>query len=574
MDIDTESIVKNFKELNKLLENWTEEYKKAISKAPERKKKFENPSEIPLKPIYTPLDIRGNIYSHYVNNVGFPGLYPFTRGVYPTMYRSRLWTKRLLTAFGSPEQANERIKLMLKAGETGINIPAPSISMRGMDTDEAAEKLDKGYIGLYGANFDTLKDIEILLDGIPIHKISVNYSDPAPFVTIALHFAFAKRKGIPWSEIRGTTNQADCYSHWASCWDFILFPLEAHLNLTLDHFEWCAKNAPRWWPLSIIGQHNSQAGATPVQEVAFTLAAGIDYVKRLVEKGMTADLAAQKISAFFDGQINLFEMAAKLRAARRIWARIMKEEFKAKNPRSWQLRMHVQTSGVELTRQQVLNNIVRVTLQALGAVLGGANSLHTDSFDEALCIPSEKAQIIALMTQHILSEESGVADVIDPLGGSYYVEWLTDEIEQRALEYIYKIEEMGGMLEALRKGFIQREIAKSAYDLQKKIENKERIIVGVNEFVIEEEEPEIEYPKPNSELVERQIERTKGIRKERDLQKVESSLDKLKEIASGNKEGNIFQQVINCVNVYCTRGEIVGALREIFGEGRPKIYLP
>ena len=558
--------------LHELLKIWMKEYEEAIKRVPERKE-FVTPSGIPLKPIYTPLDLGKDVYEHYIENVGFPGRDPYVRGVYTSMYRSRIWTKRLLTGFGSPEQANERIKLMIKAGETGINIPAPSISMRGLDTDQAAEMYDIGYIGLYGANLDTIEDLKIMMQDIPIDKISVNYSDPGPFITIAMHFVLGKLRGISWDKLRGTTNQADCYSHWVACWSFVLFPLEAHLKLTLDHFKWCVENAPQWWPLSIIGQHMSQAGATPVQELAFTLASGFDYLKRLIEMGIPADKAASRISAFFDGQIYLFEQVAKLRAARRIWSKVLKERFGVKDPRARQLRIHVQTSGVELTSKQVLNNIVRVTIQALGAILGGANSLHTDSYDEALCVPSRKAQIVALMTQHILSEETGVADVIDPLGGSYFVEWLTDEMEQRALEYIYKIEDMGGMLEAVRKGFIQREIAKSAYQYHKEVMERKRIMVGINEYVTEEEEPEIEYPKPDPELVKKQIERTKKIRRERDQKKAEDALNVLREVASGEKEGSIFQAVIDCVEACCTRGEIVKTLQEVFGVGKPKVYL-
>jgi len=557
--------------LNELLKEWIKEYEEAIKRVPERKV-FVTPSGIPLKPLYTPLDLGKDVYEHYIENIGFPGKDPYIRGVYSSMYRLRLWTKRLLTGFGSPEQANERIKLLLEAGETGINIPNPSISMRGMDTDQAAEMYDIGYIGLYGANIDTLEDLKIMMQDIPIDKISVNYSDEGPFYTIAAHFALAELRGISWDKIRGTTNQADCLSHWASCWCFVLFPLEAHLKLTLDHFKWCIENAPQWWPLSIIGQHMSEGGATPVQEIAFTLASGFEYLKRLVKMGISADKAASRISAFFNGNIYLFEQVAKLRAARRIWSRILKEKFGVKDPRARQLRIHVQTSGVELTNKQVLNNIVRVTIQALGAILGGANSLHTDSFDEALCAPSRQAALVALMTQHILSEETGVADVIDPLAGSYFVEWLTDEMERRALELIYKIEDMGGMYEAVRKGFVQSEIANSVYQHFKEVMEKKRIIVGINDYIIEEEEPKIEYPKPDIELVKKQIERTKRIRRERDQKKAEDALNTLREVASGEKEGSIFQAVINCVKAYCTRGEVVRTLKEIYGDGKPNFY--
>lgn len=528
------------------------------------RKKFVTPSGIPLKPIYTHLDVPDP------SALGLPGEYPYTRGVYPTMYRGRLWTKRLLAGYGDPHAFNERVKMLLEAGETGINVPAPSVSMRGYDTDRFAEEFDPGYIGLYGTPVDTVEDLEICFAGVPIEEISVNYSDPGPFVSIAMHFAMARRRGLSLSDIRGTSNQADCLSHWVNCHQFVLFPLEVHMRLTVDHIEWCARNAPKWHPLSLIGQHASQSGATPAQELAFTLAAGICYVEECIKAGLNVDDFAPRVGAFFDGQIYLFELVAKLRAARRMWARIMKERFGARDPRSLQLPIHVQTSGVELTRQQPLLNIARVAIQALGAVLGGVQSLHTDSYDEAITTPTKEAALIALMTQHVISDETGVADVIDPLGGSYFVEALTDAIEQKAWEYIERIDSMGGMLEAVKSGFIYQEITNSIRNELQAMEKKEKVVVGVNEYVVPEEEASFETTKPDPEAIARQMERTRRIRRERNQLAAREALAKLKATAEGAHKGSIFECVLEAADKDCTRGEIVGVLKEVFGTGRPE----
>jgi methylmalonyl-CoA mutase N-terminal domain/subunit len=505
-----------------------------------------------------------------LEKLGLPGQYPFTRGVYASMYRNRVWTKRLLAGYGAPENFNERAKLLLEAGETGLNAPAPSVSMRGYDTDQMAEMYDKGYVGLYGTPLDSVLDTEISLKDIPIDQISVNYSDPGPFVSIALHFAEARRRGIPLNDLRGSANQADCLSHWVSSHQFIIFPLEVHMRMTVDLITWCTRHARKWHPLSIIGQHHSQSGATPLQELAFTLAAGIAYVEECLKTGMNIDEFAPRISGFFDGQINFLELAAKLRAARRMWAKTMRERFGAKDPRSWQLPIHVQTSGVELTRQMPLLNIARVALQAVGAVLGGTQSLHTDSWDEAITIPKQEAALIALMTQHIISEESGAAEVIDPLGGSYYVEALTDELEKRAWEIIDTIDSMGGMVKAVSSGWVYREITRSIRESQAAIDKKEKIVVGVNEYTLpEEEQQQFESFEVDPELVDGQIERTKRLRQERDQAKAKSALEELRAIAEDPGKGNIFEGVFNAVQAYCTRGEIVHTLKEVLGEGRP-----
>ncbi|MFC2024711.1 methylmalonyl-CoA mutase, partial [Chloroflexota bacterium] len=537
---------------------WVESSEASLSKLAARKKKFTTQSGIIVKPLYTPKQVSGG--DDYVDKLGFPGQYPYTRGVYASMYRNRLWTI---------VYTNLIYRILLAAGETGLNVTGSSVSMRGYDTDQMAEELDKGYVGLYGTPLDSVLDTEISLKDIPIDKVSVNYSDQGPFVSTATHFTVAQRRGIFLDKIAGSTNHADCFSHWISCNMYILFPLDAHVRMTVDLIKWCSRDTRRWHPLSIIGQHYSQNGATPVQELAFTLASGIAHVENCLRAGMDIDEFAPRISGFFDGQIHVFELAAKLRAARRMWAAIMKERFKAKDPRSCQLRIHIQTSGVELTRQMPHLNIARVALQALGAVLGGCNSLHTDSWDEAITIPSQESALLALMTQHVISEEAGVADVIDPLGGSYYLESLTDKMEQEAWKIIENIDSMGGMMKAAEDGYVYREISSSVIRDLIAEKNKEKIIVGVNEFCQPEEKSGFESFKIDLKLVNRQIARTKRLRKERNQSKTKAALDELRFIAEGSRDGSIFQGVIDAVKVDCTRGEIVRALRDVFGEGKP-----
>jgi len=556
---------KKMDKYNQAKEKWQEDYQKFLSKIPERKKSFKILSGIKVDPLYMPEKVKDD--NGFMKNISFPGQYPYTRGIYPSMYRNRLWTKRQLVGFGGPENLNERTKLLLKAGQTGTNVTGSSVSMRGYDTDQMADELHKDYVGLYGTPLDSVLDIEIALKEIPIDRISSNYSDQGPFVSTALHFSEAMKRGLKVSSLMGTTSHADCLSHWSSCHNYILFPLEAHMKISVDLIKWCSENTKKWHSLTITGQHHSQNGATPVQEVAFTLAAGIAYSEACIKAGLDIDDFAPRISAFFDGHINLFEMAAKLRAARRVWAKIMKERFGAKNPNSYKLPMHTQTSGVELTRQIPYLNIARVAIQALGAVLGGCNSLHADSWDEAINIPSEEAALIALMTQHVISEESGVADVIDPLGGSYYLEFLTDRMEDEITKIIETIDSTGGMLEATKKGWVFEQLTRSANEQMSAIDKKEKIMVGVNEY-IQPGEGKFDKPEIDVAAVERQIERTRRLKKERDQQKVMKAIDKLKRVAEGEK-GSIFQEVMNSVRSNCTRGEIVRCLQDIFGKPNP-----
>lgn len=559
---------KKTKEFEEAVAQWRSDYAKLTNKIPERKAKFSVLSGLEVEPLYFPQDPAD--MAKYLEKLSFPGQYPYTRGVYASMYRNRVWTKRQLVGFGAPEDLNRRTRLLLAAGQTGTNVTASSVSMRGYDTDQMADELHRDYVGLYGTALDSLYDIEIALDGIPIERVSSNYSDQGPFVSIALHFSEAQKRGIPLSQVLGSTNHADCLSHWTSCHSFVLFPLEAHLRLSTDHLVWCTRNAGKWHPLTLTGQHHSQNGATPAQEVAFTLAAGIAYVEECLKAGLEVDDFAPRIGSFFDGQINIFEMAAKLRAARRVWAKIMQQRFGARAPHSWQLPMHVQTSGVELTRQVPLLNIARVALQALGAVLGGCNSLHADSWDEAICIPSEEAALIALMTQHVISEESGVADVIDPLGGSYYLEQLTDAMEAEITRIIDQIDSLGGMFKASKDGWVYREIAHSCQKDIEALRTKEKIVVGVNEYV-QPDRARFDRCVIDSQSVTRQIERTRKLKKERDQGKAQAALDELRAIAEGTRAGNLFQGVIDAVQAYCTRGEVVRTLQQVFGKGVPVI---
>lgn len=549
----------NSKGVNQEIDKWDQQYRQHLKEHPERKKEFNNLSEIPLKPLYTPGDVSE---LDYMKKLGFPGEYPYTRGVYRTMHRGRLWTKRMIIGLEGPETFNKRFKQMCSLGQNAAAISFAGISARGYDTDQ----VDREYVGIYGVELDTLKDLEICLDGTtPLDEINLGCNDSAPHVTEAMAFALADKQGIPLRKLIGTSNQGDLLSHAIALKMFIRFPLEVHLRMLTDFVKFCDANVPKWHPLSIVGQHMTQAGASPVQGLAFTLASGICYVEEFIKAGLQVDDFAPRISAFFDCSISLFEEVAKFRAARRMWAKIMKERFGAKNPASWELRMHAQTSGYELTQQQPLNNIARVAIQALGAVLGGINSLHTDAYDEAIGTPREESARIALLTQHIIGEESGVADVIDPLGGSYYIESLTDEMEKKACEYIKTIDSKGGMLQAIKNGYIGQEIAKSAFQAELAVNRGEKTIVGLNRYVQKEEKEAIpEPPHPNPELVNRHIERTKRIKRERDQEQARKALDELKKTAL-SKEGNVFEATINAVKADLSRGEIIAALREAVG---------
>jgi len=554
-------------ELNRIIkerERWEKTtLPKWVSQRPERKSEFKNLSEIPIKRVYTPEDVKD---MDYTRDLGFPGEYPFTRGLHATMYRGRLWTMRQFSGYGTAEQTNQRFKYLLKEGETGLSIAFDYPTIRGYDSDHPTAK---GEVGVCGVAVSSLKDMEVLFDGIPLDKVttSMTINGPAAML-LAMYIAVGDKQGVPREKLGGTTQNDMLKEFFAQ--KLIIFPPKPSVKLVTDIIEYCAKNLPKWNPISISGYHIREAGANAVQELAFTLYDGITYVESCLERGMKVDEFAPRLSFFFSAHNDFFEEIAKFRAARRLWAKIMRERFHAKNPRSWWMRMHVQTAGFTLTAQQPLNNIIRVTIQALAAVLGGTQSLHTNSFDEALALPSEQAVRIALRTQQIIAHESGIANTIDPLGGSYYVEALTNEMEEKAMDYIQKLDDMGGAIPAIEKGFFQKEIADSAYKYQKEIDEKERIIVGVNEYKIEEKYP-IEILRIDPKVEEEQVARLQKLRRERDNRKVKEALEKLHYEAE--KDVNLMPTIIEAVKSYATLGEICDVLRDVYGEYRELIVI-
>ncbi|MCP2606575.1 methylmalonyl-CoA mutase family protein [Candidatus Aminicenantes bacterium AC-708-I09] len=528
-----------------------------LKRRKERKDKFFTSSNIEIKRLYTQED---NSDFNYNKKLGYPGAYPFTRGVYATMYRGRLWTMRQYAGFGTAEESNRRYKYLLSQGQTGLSVAFDLPTQTGLDSNHP---LAQGEVGKVGVAIDTLKDMEILFEGIPLDRVSVSMTinATAPII-LAMYLALAEKRSIPWDKLSGTI-QNDILKEYIARGTYI-FPLQPSLKLTIDIFSFCRKYMPLWNFISISGYHIREAGATAVQELAFTFANAITYVKEAIKEGLKVDDFAPRISFFFSSHNNFFEEIAKFRAGRRIWAKIMKEKFNAKNPDSCKLRFHTQTSGVTLTAQQPDNNIVRVTIQALAAVLGGTQSLHTNARDEALALPSEESAQIALRTQQIIAYESGVTDTIDPLGGAYFIEALTDEIEKKVWDYLNKIEEIGGMKKAIETGFIQREIQESAYSFQKKIEKKEEIIVGVNEFKSEHEKINFELLQVPPEIEKAQIKRLEEVKRERDNYKVKEKLSKLKN--SAYEKENLIPYIIDAVKAYATIGEIIDSLKEVFGD--------
>ena len=536
---------------------------KTLAKASEMRKEFTTESGIPVKRIYTPLDVQD---LDYVRDLGFPGEYPYVRGVYPTMYRGRLWTMRMYAGYGTAEETNARYKYLLKEGQTGLSVAFDLPTQLGYDPDHP---LARGEVGKVGVSMPTLKDMEILFEGIPLDKVTTSMTINAPTaMLLAMYIAVAEKQGVSMDKLGGTV-QNDILKEYVARGNYI-YPPQPSMKLVVDVIEFCTKNMPRWNPISISGYHMREAGATAVQEVAFTLASAIAYVEACLERGLEVDSFARRLSFFFAAHNDFFEEIAKFRAARRLWARIMRERFDAKHPDSLRLRFHAQTAGSTLTAQQPQNNIVRVTIQALAAILGGAQSLHTNSYDEAYCLPTEEAVRIALRTQQIIAYESGVTNVIDPLGGSYYVEWLTNEIESQAEKYIKKIDAMGGMVKAIEQGYIQREIMESAYRYQKEVEEGKRVVVGVNKFVIEEP-IQIRLLKVRPEVEKAQIERVREVRSSRDDQRAKRALKSLREAAESGE--NVMPAVLQAVKAYCTIGEMCDILREVYGEYQaPTIY--
>ncbi|MDG7000029.1 MAG: methylmalonyl-CoA mutase family protein, partial [Nitrososphaerota archaeon] len=492
----------------------------ALAELSERKEVFENSSGIPLNRVYTPLDTNIGDYSE---DIGLPGEYPYTRGVYPSMYRGRHWTMRMFSGFGSPEQTNRRLKYLLNEGETGLSIAFDMPTLYGYDADSDRAE---GEVGRCGVSVSSLKDMETIFQGIPLDRVSTSMTINAPAAVLtAMYAAVGQKQGVALNQLRGTV-QADILKEYIAQKEWT-FPPDAHLRIIRDLMVFCTKNMPNWNYISISGYHIREAGASAVQELAFTLADGFSYVELGKAAGLDVDAFVPRFSFFFNCDMDFFEEIAKFRAARRIWATVLKEKYGAKNARSMLLRFHTQTSGVSLTWQQPLNNIVRTAIEALAAVLGGTQSLHTNSYDEAWALPTEEAAKIALRTQQIIAEETGVADVIDPLGGSYYLEWLTDQMELEAYRYFDKIDQLGGVLEAIKQGYIQKEIADTSYRKSRQLESNERTVVGVNKYVVKEEKP-ISYLKVDPVLRKKATAKLHALKRSRDQKQVASALSLLR----------------------------------------------
>jgi methylmalonyl-CoA mutase, N-terminal domain len=532
-------------------ERW---FRERYSATPERGVSFTTLSGEPVRALYGPEDV-----GRFEERIGFPGEPPFTRGVYPSMYRGRLWTMRQFAGFGTAEETNERFRYLLEHGQTGLSTAFDMPSLMGHDSDHPRSL---GEVGREGVAVDTLDDMQTLFGGIDLGAVTVSMTINAPAaIMMAFYVVAAEAAGVPRDRLGGTI-QADILKEYIAQKEWC-FPVDPAMRLLGDMMQWCTRELPRWHPVSISGYHIREAGSTAAQELAFTLKDGLTYVEQQVARGMDVDEFAPRLSFFFNAHIDFFEEIAKYRAARRIWARELRERFRARDPKSWLMRFHTQTAGVSLTAQQPLNNIVRTAVEALAGVLGGTQSLHTNSYDEALALPSEQAVRIALRTQQVIAHETGVTSTIDPLGGSYFVEALTDELEARAYQYFRKIDELGGMVEAVKHGFPQREIADAAYELQREIDAGERIVVGVNDYREgDDEHPDILRIDP--QLERKQIDRTQAVRGRRQSEPVERALAELK-AAAADSDRNLMPNLLSCARVHATEGEIVEALQEVFG---------
>lgn len=529
-----------------------------LKKSPERQKDFTTISSEPINRLYTEADLEG--FSEE-RDLGLPGEYPFTRGVYPTMHRGRLWTMRLFSGFGSAEETNKRYHYLLEHGQTGLSVAFDFPTLMGYDSDSERAR---GEVGVCGVAIDTLADMEILFKGIPLDQVTTSMTINGPAsVLLAMYFVVAEKQGVSWDKVGGTV-QNDVLKEFIAQHSWA-FPPEPSMRVVVDMIEFCASQAPRFHPVSISGYHIREAGSTAVQELAFTLADGIAYVQACKDRGLDVDQIARRLSFFFNSHNDFFEEIAKFRAARRMWAKIMKERFGAKKQESLLLRFHTQTAGCSLTAQQPYNNVVRTSIQALAAVLGGTQSLHTNSLDETLALPTEKSARIALRTQQIIAHESGVTNTIDPLAGSYFIESLTNEMEKKAFELIDKIDEMGGMVKALNSGFPQMQIADASYIYQQQIDKKEKLIVGVNSFQVPpEQDDQVEVLKISETVRGIQEERLRKIKSERNAKLVEQRLEELKQACKGRQ--NVMLPIIDCVRAYCTQEEIMKAMKSVFGE--------
>ena len=539
------------------VERWEQEtLAPMLKKMPERKAKFETVSLDPVNRLYTPADCAD---VDYERDTAFPGEFPYTRGIHPTGYRGKLWTMRQFAGFSTPEETNARFKYLLEHGQTGLSVAYDLPTLMGYDADSP---LSEGEVGKCGVAVSSLADMEVLFDGIPLEQVTVSQTINAPAsVLLAMYLVVAEKQGADFRKISGTL-QNDILKEYIAQKEWI-YPIRPAMKLVVDTFEFCTRHVPKYNPISVSGYHIREAGATALQELAFTLRDGIEYVQWGVDAGLDVDEFVPRISFFFNAHNDFFEEIAKYRAARRIWARAMRERFNAQNPRTLQLRFHTQTAGVSLTVQQPLNNIVRVAIQALAGVLGGTQSLHTDAYDEALALPTDQAALIALRTQQIIAEETGVVNTVDPLGGSYFVEALTKKMEDGALDYFRKIDALGGMVEAVEKGFPQREIQESAYQYQKAVERGEQSIVGVNKYAMEDEPGKIDILVIDEAVRDHQVERLQRAKDSRDNGAVANALEQLKRAARDNE--NTMPATIAAVRAYATLGEICDALRDVYG---------
>jgi methylmalonyl-CoA mutase N-terminal domain/subunit len=552
------------RDIAKATQEWEDKVvKKTLARSPERKARFETTSGIEIKRLYTPADVEKFDYQAALD---FPGQYPFTRGVQPTMYRGRFWTMRQYAGFGTAEESNKRYRYLLDQGQTGLSVAFDLPTQMGRDSDH---QLAAGEVGRAGVAIDSLADMEILLKGIPLDKVSTSMTiNATASILLALYLVVAEKQGVSWEQVNGTI-QNDLLKEYIARGTYI-YPPQPSLRIITDIFAFCADHVANWNTISISGYHIREAGSTAAQEIAFTLADGIAYVDAAVKAGLDVDKFASRLSFFFNVHNNFFEEIAKFRAARRLWAKIMKERFHAKDPRSWMLRTHAQTAGSTLTAQQPDNNIMRVTIQALAAVLGGTNSLHTNSRDEALALPTEDSVRIALRTQQVIAYEAGVADTIDPMAGSYFVESLTDQLEAKAVEYIDRIDKLGGAVRAIEQGYQQREIHEAAFRYQQAVENKEQIIVGVNEFTVEEDN-QGELLKIDQALENEQKRKLAAVKAERNQTAAKTALDKVEFTA--REGGNLMPVIIEAVRAYATLGEISDAMRRVFGEYQAPSFL-
>jgi methylmalonyl-CoA mutase N-terminal domain/subunit len=554
---------KVFEDVEEGHKKWEKKVDKIFSSKPERLERFSTVSDREINRIYTPEDVRD---ADFARDIGFPGEYPFTRGVQPSMYRGRFWTMRMFAGLGSAKDTNKRFHLLVNQGQTGLSTAFDMPTLMGYDTDSPKAR---GECGKCGVAIDSLKDMEDLFEGLPIDRITTSMTiNPPASILWAMYIAVAEKRGIDKSIIGGTI-QNDMLKEFIAQKTFMCPPVPS-VRIITDTVEFGTKEVPKWNTISISGYHIREAGSTAVQELAFTLADGIAYTQEAIGRGLNVDDFAPRFSFFFNSHLDFFEEVAKFRAARRIWARVMKERFKAKDPRSWWLRFHTQTAGCSLTAQQPYNNVVRTALQALAAVMGGTQSLHTNSLDEVLAIPTEEAATIALRTQQIIAEESGVANTIDPLGGSYFVEALTNNMEEEALDIIQKIDDMGGMLAAIERNYPQQEIADSAYHYQRQIDAKEKTVVGVNKYVTDEDIP-VEVLEIDEELENLQIEKINRLKNERDNKLVKESLERVGDACAGTL--NVMEPLIGAVKNYATLQEVCDIYRQVYGEYRdPGIY--